>query len=123
MSSSSNIIINPNTELTMIVEIRRLWYQMFLSTLISSVICHSIGSAVLFVRLRTHHYAKWLAMLIMLAGFVTPVVLGSVTNALIASILVFSSRFDLPVYIVIAIGLAQTVCVVSIGFLRIIQTL
>lgn len=107
----------------MIDEIRRLWYQMFLSTLISSIICHSIGSAVLFVRLRSHHYAKWLAIIIIVAGFATPVLLGSVTNALIASILVFSSRFDLPIYIVIAIGLAQTVCVVSVGFLRIIQTL
>lgn len=107
----------------MMIEIRKLWYQMFLSTLISSIVCHLIGAIVLFIRLRSHHYAKWLALVILLAGFATPVILGSVTNALIASILVFSSRYALPFYIIIAIGLAQTFCVIAIGFLRIIQTL
>lgn len=107
----------------MMVEIRRLWYQMFLSTLISSIIIHSIGSIVLFIRLRSHHYAKWLALLVQLAGFFTPIFLGSVTNALIAAILVFSGRFDLNVFIIISIGLTQTVCVVAVEFLRIIQTL
>jgi hypothetical protein len=107
----------------MMVEIRRLWYQMFLSTLISSIIIHSIGSIVLFIRLRSHHYAKWLALLVQLAGFITPIFLGSVTNALIAAILVFSGRFDLNVFIIISIGLTQTFCVVAVEFLRIIQTL
>ena len=104
-------------------EIRRLWYQMFLSTLISSMVIHAVGASILFVRLRSHHYAKWLAMLVQLAGFVTPICLGSVTNALIAAILVFSGRYDLSFYIIVLIGLAQTVCVVFIEFLRIIQTL
>ena len=104
-------------------EIQKLWYQMFLSTLISSILVHLIGAAVLFVRLRSHHYAKWLAMIVLLAGFLTPLFLGSVTNALIAFILVFSSRYDLPYYVIMLIGVAQTVCVVAVGFLRIIQTL
>ena len=107
----------------MVNEIRRLWYQMFLSTLISSVAVHAIGSLVLFVRLRSHHYAKWLALLVQLAGFATPLLLGSVTNALIAAILVLSGRFDLPFYVIILIGVAQTACVVLLGFLRVIQTL
>jgi len=64
-------------------------------------------------RLRAHRYAKWLALIIQLAGFATPLLLGSITNALIAAILVFSGRYDLPIYIIIAIGLAQTVCVVG----------
>ena len=108
---------------TMMSEIRKLWYQMFLSTLISSIVFHSIGSIVLFIRLRSHHYAKWLALLVQLAGFFTPIFLGTVTNALIASILVYSGRFDLSLFIIISIGLAQTVCVVAVEFLRIIQTL
>jgi len=104
-------------------EIQRLWYQMFLSTLISSILIHLIGSIILYIRLRSHHYAKWLALVVQIAGFLTPLLLGAVTNALIAAILVFSSRFDLPYYIIILIGVAQTVCVVAVGFLRIIQTL
>ncbi len=104
-------------------EIQKLWYQMFLSTLISSILVHLIGAAVLFVRLRSHHYAKWLAMIVLLAGFLTPLFLGSVTNALIAFILVFSSRYDLPYYVIMLIGVAQTAAVVAVGFLRIIQTL
>ena len=112
-----------NSTKMMMDEIRRLWYQMFLSTLISSIILHSIGSLVLFIRLRSHHYAKWLALVVQLAGFVTPLFLGSVTNALIAAILVFSGRFDLSFYIIISIGLTQTVCVVAVSFCRIIQTL
>lgn len=104
-------------------QIRQLWYQMFLSTLISSIVLHSIGSIILLVRLRSHHYAKWLALLIQLAGFLTPIFLGSVTNALIASILVISNRYELPFYFVISIGLAQTLCIVAMQFLKIIQTL
>lgn len=104
-------------------QISQLWYQMFLSTLISSIVIHSIGSFILLVRLRSHHYAKWLALLVQLAGFLTPIFLGSVTNALIASILVISNRYELPFYIVISIGLAQTLCVVAMQFLKIIQTL
>ena len=104
-------------------EIQKLWYQMFLSTLISSILVHLIGAGVLFVRLRSHHYAKWLAMIVLLAGFLTPLFLGSMTNALIAFILVFSSRYDLPYYVIMLIGVAQTAAVVAVGFLRIIQTL
>ena len=111
----------PNANI--VTEIRRLWYQMFLGTLISSIVLHSAGSIVLYLRLRSHHYAKWLAILVQLAGFLTPIFLGSVTNALIAAILVFSSRFDLPFYIIILIGVCQTFIVVLIGFLRIMQTL
>lgn len=107
----------------MLVEMRRLWYQMFLGTLISSIIIHAIGSFVLFVRLRSHHYAKWLAMLVQIAGFLTPIFLGTITNALIAAILVFSKRTELPFYIVVLIGVCQTVAVVAVGFLRIMQTL
>ena len=84
---------------TMMSEIRKLWYQMFLSTLISSIVFHSIGSIVLFIRLRSHHYAKWLALLVQLAGFFTPIFLGTVTNALIASILVYSGRFGQPCHL------------------------
>ncbi len=107
----------------MMREIQKLWYQMFLSTLISSILVHSIGSLILYIRLRSHHYAKWLAMVVQLAGFLTPLLLGAVTNALIAAILVFSSRYDLPYYVIILIGVAQTIAVVAVGFLRIIQTL
>ena len=111
------------TDNGIMVELRKLWYQMFLSTLISSVIIHSIGSVILFIRLRSHHYAKWLALIVQLAGFITPIFLGSVTNALIAAILVFSSKLDLPIYVTISIGLAQTICVIGVEFLRILQTL
>jgi hypothetical protein len=96
---------------------------MFLSTLISSILVHLIGAIILFVRLRSHHYAKYLAFFVLMAGFITPLFLGSITNALIAAILVFSGRFDLSFYIIISIGLTQTVCVVAVEFLRIMQTL
>lgn len=105
------------------IRIYKIWYQMFLVTLISSIICHSIGSLVLFIRLRSHHYAKWLALVLQLAGFITPVFLGTITNLLIASILVFSNRHDIPFLGLISIGLAQTICIVSIEFLKIMQTL
>jgi hypothetical protein len=104
-------------------EIRKLWGKMFLSTLISSIILHLTGSIVLFVRLRSHHYAKYLTFLVFIAGIFTPLFLGSVTNALIASILVLSGRFNLSIFIVISIGLIQTLCVVGVEFLHIMQTL
>lgn len=106
-----------------VTEIRRLWYQMFLGTLISSIILHALGSLILYIRLRSHHYAKWLALLIQFAGFLTPLFLGTITNALIAAILVSSGRKGLPFYIVVLIGICQTIAVVTIGFLRIMQTL
>lgn len=104
-------------------KIQKLWYTMFISTLASSVIFHLIGALVLFIRLRSHHYAKWLTLLVILAGFVTPLFLGSITNALIAAILVFSNRDNLPFYINSSIGLAQTVCIIAVQFLKIMQTL
>ncbi|CAF0890210.1 unnamed protein product [Brachionus calyciflorus] len=103
--------------------IYKLWYQMFLVTLISSVICHSIGSLVLFFRLRSHHYAKWLALIVQITGFITPIFLGTISNLLIASILVFSNRHNLSFFIVTSIGLAQTLCIVAVEFLKIMQTL
>ena len=53
---SSLPIANLTAEETspMVFMIRKLWYQMFLSTLISSLLMHSIGAVILYVRLRTH---------------------------------------------------------------------
>lgn len=128
----SNTTLSTSTESTGITQdgaitaaehLRRLWYQMFLSSLISSIILHAIGSAVLFIRLRKHMYTKWLIIVIILAGIVTPLILGNINNILIASILVFSGRYDLPLYAAILIGLCQTIFVVTIGFLKILQTL
>jgi biotin transporter BioY len=121
--STSSVVSSGSENEALFSEIRKLWYQMFLSTLISSAIVHCIGSIVLYIRLRSHRYAKWLSLIIQMAGFATPLLLGSITNALIASILVFSGRLNLPIYAIIGIGLAQTICVVAVGFFRISQTL
>ncbi len=64
-----------------------------------------------------------MALIVQIAGLITPIFLGTLTNALIAAILVFSGRFDLNIYVIISIGLTQTLAVVAIEFLRIIQTL
>ena len=114
---------NQNQNAIMMIELRRLWYQMFLSTLISSLVLHLIGSLVLFIRLRSHHYAKYLTFLVLIAGLFTPLFLGTITNALISAILVFSGRYNLPFYIVVSIGLTQTFVVIAVEFLRIMQTL
>ena len=125
--ANSTTTSTTETSLTMTESIRRLWYQMFLSTLISSIILHSIGSLVLFIRLRKNNrYTKWLIFSILIAGVVTPLVLGSVNNILIASILVFSGNMgseSLPPYSIILIGLCQTIIVLLMGFLKILQTL
>jgi hypothetical protein len=111
------------SNVTTMSELSRLWYQMFLSTLISSIILHSIGAFVLFMRLRKNSYTKWLVLVILLTGILTPLTLGSINNILIASILVFSSRFDLPFYATILIGLGQTIFIILVGFLKLMQTL
>lgn len=107
----------------MVFMIRKLWYQMFLSTLISSLLMHSIGAVILYVRLRTHKYAKWLALLIQIAGLTTPILICSVSNALIAVILVFTQLYDIHILAIISIGFGQSVAVVAVEFLRVIQTL
>ena len=107
----------------MVSTIRRLWYQMFLSTLISSLAIHLIGAIVLYVRLRNHRYAKYLAMVIQFAGLTTPILICSISNALIAVILVFTDRYDMSVYFLFLIGCMQTICVIGFEFLQIVQTL
>ena len=121
--SNSTIPATSNHPYATMIQLRRLWYQMFVSTLVSSIILHSIGSLVLFIRLRKHMFTKWLIIVILIAGVVTPLVLGSINNILIASILVYSGRYDLTLPWLILIGLCQTMLVVLIGFLKILQTL
>ena len=107
----------------MLATFRNLWYQMFLATLLSSLLIHLFGAILLYVRLRKHRYAKYLALTIQIAGLATPLLICSVSNALIAIILVFTERFDISWFYVILIGCLQTVCVIAVEFLRIIQTL
>jgi flagellar biosynthesis protein FlhB len=115
-----SLAINPVTPTS---EIGRIYGNMFLSTLISSMVLHSIGALILFIRLRKHSYSLWLLGAMLLAGLLTPAIVGSISNALIASILFFSMRIDLPYWFLVLIGVCQTLIVVGMGFLKIIQTL
>jgi hypothetical protein len=109
--------------ITTMSELSRLWYLLFLGTLISSIVLHSIGAFVVFMRLRKNSYTKWLIFIILITGLLTPLTLGSINSILIASILVFSSRVNLPYYIAVVIGLGQTVFIVLVGFFKLMQTL
>lgn len=112
-----SLIINPTSE------IGRIYGNMFLSTLISSMILHSIGALILFIRLRKHSYSLWLLGAMLLAGILTPIIVGSISNALIASILFFSMRIDLPYWFLVIIGVCQTLIIVGMGFIKLILTL
>ena len=115
-----SLTINPITPTS---EIGRIYGNMFIATLISSIVLHSIGALILFIRLRKHSYSLWLLGAMLLAGILTPAIVGSISNALIASILFFSMRIDLPYWFLVLIGVCQTLIVVGMGFLKIIQTL
>lgn len=117
----------------------KMWYHVFLWAFVSSVFVHfvsknsidlfkltliflQIAALIAFLTLRKHKFGKFFPILILIMGFVTPVISGVVSSATIAFVYRASSFSMEPLYALFW-GVGQTAVSACIGFTRILATL
>lgn len=111
--------LTPNESAKSFAEI---WYQVFLWALFTSIIVHAIAAIVAFLQLRKHKYGRWVSVIIIVMGVLSPLTGGVITSATIAGFY-RGSDFEMKPFFAICWGLGQTVVVVVISFSRILATL
>ncbi|XP_005100798.1 transmembrane protein 170A [Aplysia californica] len=113
------ISLSPNDDLNSFVEI---WYQVFLWALFSSLFVHIVGSLIAFCRLRKHRIGRWIPLVILGMGVISPLTGGVVTSAAIAGVYRACDIVMMPFYALVW-GVGQTFGVLLISFTRIVATL
>ncbi|KAG8286934.1 transmembrane protein 170A [Homalodisca vitripennis] len=105
-----------------LVSFVEMWYNVFLWSLFSSMLVHTIASVIAFTTLRKHHYGKFFPVMIIFMGTFTPLTSGAASSAAIAFVYRASSLKMMPSYAVIW-GVGQTLLAAAVGFTRILATL
>ncbi|KAL1489479.1 hypothetical protein ABEB36_014367 [Hypothenemus hampei] len=100
----------------------KMWYYVFMSALVSSIVVHTIAALIAFLTLRKHKFGKYFPIAIILMGILTPAVTGSVSSAAIAFVYRASSYPMNPLYALFW-GCGQTFIMGCMGFTRILATL
>lgn len=118
----------------------KMWYHVFMWAFLSSVFVHfvsflntnvtfnfvlynlQIAALIAFLTLRKHKFGKFFPILILIMGFVTPVISGVVSSATIAFVYRASSFSMEPLYALFW-GVGQTAVSACIGITRILATL
>jgi len=57
-----------------------MWYQVFLWALVSSILVHFVAAAIAFGRLRKHKYGRFIPLVILLMGILSPLTGGVITS-------------------------------------------
>ncbi|XP_067651565.1 transmembrane protein 170A-like [Haliotis asinina] len=99
-----------------------MWYQIFLWALFSSMLVHVIASLIAVCRLRKHKLGRWIPVVIVAMGVLSPLTGGVVTSAVIAGVFRASDFVITPFYALVC-GVGQTIIVMFISFTRILATL
>ena len=99
-----------------------IWYTVFLWALFSSMFVHITAAFVAFFHLRKHHIGRWITLIILAMGIISPLTGGVVTSAAIAGVVVACNFTILPLWCLVC-GVGQTFFVVFISFTRIVATL
>ncbi|CAF3788269.1 unnamed protein product, partial [Adineta steineri] len=66
-----------------LVEFGDIWVEIFLWCFMTSIVVHLIATVVAIISLRSHKIGRWYAVLIALAGIITPIVPSALTSALL----------------------------------------
>lgn len=111
--------LTPNESAKSFAEI---WYQVFLWALFTSIFVHAIAAIMAFLRLRKHKYGRWMSVIIIVMGVLSPLTGGIITSATIAGFY-RGSDFEMKPFFAFIWGLGQTVVVLVISFSRILATL
>ncbi|XP_076820737.1 transmembrane protein 170B-like [Clavelina lepadiformis] len=101
---------------------QEMWWWIFLSVLISSVIVHGIVVLASFFSLRKHKQGRWYFVSVAIMGIIMPLTGGIITSAVIAGIYQALS-WVMPVETALVWGAGQTVAVTFLSFSRLLQTL
>jgi len=83
---------------------------------------HIAAAIVAFFRLRKHHIGRWISIVILSMGIISPLTGGVVTSAAIAGVVVACNFTIMPFYCLVC-GVGQTFFVVFISYTRIVATL
>ncbi|XP_064611524.1 transmembrane protein 170A-like [Liolophura sinensis] len=99
-----------------------IWYQVFVWALVSSFFVHAIASFIGFFRLRKHKLGRWIPLVVLAMGILSPITGGAVTSAAIAGVY-RASGFTMAPFYALVWGVGQTIVMVFISFTRILATL
>ncbi|XP_054285885.1 transmembrane protein 170A [Macrosteles quadrilineatus] len=105
-----------------LVTFPEMWYNVFLWSLFSSMLVHTIASIIAFTTLRKHHYGKFFPVIIIFMGTLTPLACGAMSSAAVALVYRASATKMMPAYAVMW-GIGQTLIGAAVGFTRILATL
>lgn len=111
--------LSPNDPLDKFAE---MWYQVFLWALVSSILVHFVAAAIAFGRLRKHKYGRFIPLVILLMGILSPLTGGVITSAAIAGVY-RASGFTMDALYALVWGVGQTIIIIFISFTRILATL
>jgi len=59
-----------------------MWYQIFLWALFTSIFAHVVAALIAFCQLRKHRYGRWIPLLILGMGVISPLTGGTITSKL-----------------------------------------
>lgn len=105
-----------------LVKFGQIWYQVFLWALFSSLFIHIAASGISFCRLRSHKIGRWVPIVILGMGVISPLTGGVLTSAAVAGVYI-SAGIVMPTFYAFLWGVGQTVILVVISFTRILATL
>lgn len=100
----------------------KIWYQVFLWALFSSLLIHMIAAGIAFCRLHSHKYGRWTPLLIIGMGVLSPLTGGVLTSAAVAGVYRSAGIVMQPLFALFW-GVGQTFCMVVVSFSRILATL
>lgn len=118
--SFENVISLTNHE--PLIGFAEMWYNIFLWALFSSIFVHVLAGLIAFCRLRKHKIGRWISVLILAMGVLSPLTGGVITSAAIAGFY-RGSDFQMKPFYAFCWGISQTVIVVVVSFSRILSTL
>ncbi|XP_013791230.1 transmembrane protein 170B-like [Limulus polyphemus] len=113
------IVLNPANQLDTFSE---MWYHVFLWVLFSSLFVHFCAAALAFGMLKEHKHGRFLPLLIVIFGVVSPLTGGVVTSAVIAGVY-RASRFQMKALYALIWGIGQTILAAVMSYTRILATL
>lgn len=98
------------------------WYYMFIWSLFSSFLVHTLSALVALCKLYQHPIGRFYPVLIFFMGIISPLTGGACTSAVIA--LVFhAADWGMPAATAMCIGIAQTIIIIVVSTSRILATL
>lgn len=99
-----------------------MWYHVFLWSLFSSILVHVVAALIACGHLKHHKIGRFVPIIIIIMGILSPIIGGAITSAAIAGIY-RASGFEMGKLYALVWGVGQTIVLILISFTRILATL